>query len=240
MASTLAEPLTKSEIRTLQISLIKKDGQTQHRLTIDPLVVAKYSALMKEGVVFPPIRVWWDETHYLLSDGFQRLAAAESAKISEMTCEVCYGSLDDARWDSYAANATHGAPRTARETQRVILMALQHPNAAHLSNVEIARHLHLTESTVRRWRNKLSSSHDEDAIRLVTRGTSSYSLSTTHLGKHGTPRRVKSREKLRSELASMKKDASPNIRRLLVIIEHWAFGQATPADCLEAMKRVLQ
>jgi hypothetical protein len=56
---------------------------------------------MKDGTTFPPIRVWWDGSSYWLSDGFQRLAAAKQAGITEITCKIPEGSLTEAQWDSY-------------------------------------------------------------------------------------------------------------------------------------------
>jgi hypothetical protein len=65
-------------------------------------------------------------------------------------------------------------------------------------------------------------------------------MTTTNLGKHGTQKRNKFRAELQTAIGAMKEEAPPRIRRMLVIIEHWAFGQATPVECLEAMKRVVK
>jgi len=192
---------------------------------------------MKEGSVFPPIRVWYDGDYYWISDGFHRLAACELAGQTEIKCEVRHGSLDDARWDSYAANSTHGLNWSAAERQRIIQRALEHANAKLLSNVEIARHIGLPEATVRRWRHKLLGSGDHR--RLVTRGQTTYSLITTNLGKGGK-QRSKSLRDLQKELLSMKERVPPNLRRLLVVIQHWAFGSATSRDFVDALSRILQ
>jgi len=222
------------------IASIRRDGQTQHRTSINPRVVAEYAELMRAGDIFPPIRIWWDDADFWLSDGFQRVAAAEQAGFTEILAEVRRGSQDDAKWDSYAANSTHGMRRTAEETRRVIRLTLAHANATHLSNVELAKHLHLSEATLRRWRKKLSSSHDEDAVRVVKRGKSTYQLVTKQIGAAVRARHDKSVTTLRAGMATMKGRCSPKARRLLNIVDNWAFGGATDAECLDAIERLLR
>jgi hypothetical protein len=146
----------RGTIRSLPTSSIQRGGQTQHRLKIDVGIVAAYAALMHEGVEFPAVRVWWDGEKYWMSDGFQRLAAAESVGITEIRAEITCGTLADARWDSYAANALHGARRSREETHLIVQRALQHPNAASSSNMQIAKHLCVSEATVRRLRQRPS------------------------------------------------------------------------------------
>jgi hypothetical protein len=230
----------RAEIRLLAISAIRQDGETQHRATLDSNVIAEYAELMKSGVAFPAIRVFWDGVTFWLSDGFQRVAAAERALMTEILAEIRHGSISDAKWDSYSANATHGIRRTAKETERIVQLALAHPTSERLSNVALAKHLHISEATLRRWRTRVSSSHDEDTVRVVTRGKSTYSLRTNNLGKRDAKRGVKSHLELRSELTAMKAKAPPHVRRLLNVIEHWVFGQAPPEHCLEAMRQILQ
>jgi hypothetical protein len=76
-------------------------------------IIAEYAKLMRMGVVFPPVRTWFDGDSYWLSDGFQRIAATELVGFREVAAEVFLGTVEDARWDSYAANSVHGLRRTA-------------------------------------------------------------------------------------------------------------------------------
>lgn len=126
-------------------SEIRQDGETQHRTRANELVISRYAELMAEGTVFPPLKVWFDGVDYWLSDGFHRLAAADKAGITSIRCEVHLGSVDDARWDSYSANGDHGLKLTALEAKRVVQNALLHARSAHLSNMEISRHLSVSE-----------------------------------------------------------------------------------------------
>jgi ParB-like chromosome segregation protein Spo0J len=171
-------PAPSREVRLIPLASIRADGGAQHRITLDQRIVEEYAELMRAGVEFPPISVRCDTTHYWPSDGFQRIDAAKLAGLSEIRSEVVPGTQEDAQWDSYSANATHGLRRTAAETERVIERALRHPESAGFTNVQLAKHLHVSEPTVRRWRKKLSSSRDEDScqVRLVTRCGTTYGL----------------------------------------------------------------
>jgi hypothetical protein len=228
------------EIRSIPIAELRADGETQHRIQLHASIVLEYAALMKTGVEFPPIRVWCDGANYWLTDGFHRVAAAQTIGRASLTAEILYGSLSEAQWDSYAANSSHGVRRTTEECRRIVRLALRHRNAARRSNVEIAKHLHIPEATLRRWRKSLSSPSDDDKERVVTRGESTYVLRTAGIGQGGSRRRSKSRTDLQTELASMKERSSPEIRRLLNIIGNWAFGRATAEASLEALERVAE
>lgn len=229
----------QGEVRSLAISSIRTDGRTQQRHTLDPSVVSRYAEMMGEGVVFPPVRVWWDSAEYWLSDGFHRLAAAIEAHRTHFDADIRPGSLSDAQWDSFSANSLHGLQLSAQERQEVIQRALQHPKAANLSNVELAKQLHVSEKTIRRRRKPLSSAHAEDSVRLVTRGGATYPMVTGGIGQTAPLRRRKARRELQSELANMKEQASPRVRRLLIVLGNWAFGSATMEECLQAIERVV-
>lgn len=73
-ASARLESKQAGTLVTLTLDVIRRDGGTQGRITVDAQTVADYAALMLEGVEFPPVRAWCDGTNYWLSDGFQRLA----------------------------------------------------------------------------------------------------------------------------------------------------------------------
>jgi len=226
-------------IRQIPISSIRRDGNTQHRTELNLAVVEEYSALMQEGVVFPPTIVWWDSRNYWLTDGFHRLAAAERLGLTSILAEIRNGALEDAQWHSYSVNTTHGLRRTSNEAQRVIGLALEHPNSSSLSNVELGRHLHLPESTIRRWRVKIVPS-ESNGVRLVTRGGKKYCLATDNIGRHSSRPHLKSRDELKKDIDTMKAAASPLVRRILNIFNNWALATATPAECLAAIEGVLQ
>jgi hypothetical protein len=228
------------ELKLLDIGRIRTDGGTQHRVRADPATVGLYAQLMCAGVVFPPITVWFDGEHYWLSDGFQRVGASNKVGKQQIYAEIRRGTQKDAQWDSYRANSEHGVRRTSAELRRVIHRALEHPNAATLSNAEIARHLNIPEATVRRWRKALSSSSDEDRIRVVTRGQSTYCIDISNIGKRSAKTPTKSRTALRRELSEMTEQASPAVRRVLIAIGRWVSGSGQSAECLVELESILR
>lgn len=233
-------PALLPEVRVLPIASIRTDGDTQHRMTPDPNVVQEYAELMRSGVAFPPVDVRWDGKDYWLSDGFQRIDAAKLADLTGIRAAIRPGTREDAQWDSFAANATHGLRRTPAETKRVIQLALQHANAKRQSNVQIAKHLHIPESTVRYWRKQPSSQSCEDGIRIVTRGDATYELNASNIGKNRNCQGSMTRRNWRVDLAAMKEHSSAVTRPLLLIIEHWLRGLADSARCLDAIERFVQ
>jgi hypothetical protein len=229
------------EILEVRLDDVRFDGKTQHRAAVSQAVVNQYAALMASGIDFPPVTVWFDGHEYWLTDGFHRASAAQAIGWTSIRANVRYGTLHDAQWDSYAANSLHGLRRTHAEVERVIGLALKHSNSETLSNVQLAKHLGIPETTLRRWRQKASPPDPANGnIRIVKRGGSTYSLCTERIGKSKTPVPAKTRTTLRRELSEMKEHASPNVRRILNIIGNWALNAATPKDSLDAIEQALR
>ncbi len=230
-----------ARIENLDIDEIRLDGGTQGRVALDGKIVLEYSELMKVGVEFPPLRAWFDGKSYWLVDGFQRVAAAKQVGLHTFTSEVLHGSLQEAQWDSYAANAVHGIRRTTSDVEAVMKRALAHPMSRQLSSNQIAQHLHLPEATFRRWKKRLSSSSDEDTNRIAVRRGTSYPMHTARIGKTLTVDTAQSRSQkaLRYELETLKACASPDARRLINIVGNWVRGNADPNSLLVAIERVV-
>lgn len=134
---------------------IHRDGDTQPRAKIDQAVCDEYGERMKAGEKFPPIDVFFDGNDYWLADGFHRLQAyAMAVPAKPIECNLFEGSLQDAQWHSYSVNKTHGLRRTNDDKERAVTAALHHPNAAQLSNRQIAEHCGVSEITVRRYRDR--------------------------------------------------------------------------------------
>jgi hypothetical protein len=194
---------------------------------------------MKDGVPFPPVRVWFDGTTYWLSDGFHRIAACELIGVRQVASTIHQGTLAEAQWDSYRANSEHGLRHTSRDIRSIIRAALGHANAQLLSNVQISKHLNVPEATVRRWRTRLSSSRDEDGVRLVSRKGSSYSMNTSKIGRSGTRPRIHSGKELHRQIDELKAHSSSNARRLLNIINNWICGLSEARACLNAIESII-
>lgn len=140
----------------LQLELIRTDGGTQPRAELREEVIADYAELMESGVTFPPVIVFFDGTHYWLADGFHRLMAARRAAPEKpLQSTVHTGTLQDAQWFSYSVNKSHGLRRTNEDKERAVRAALAHDKAASLSNVRIAEHCGVAESSVRNYREQM-------------------------------------------------------------------------------------
>jgi hypothetical protein len=238
--SGISLPAPKETI-TLEIQRIRRDGGTQGRVSLNQSVVDEYAELMKAGTEFPPVRVWFDGNNYWLSDGFQRVAAAESIGVKRIAAEILSGSLEDARWDCYAANSRHGLRRTPADIALVIEGALQHPEGSQLSNNQIAQHLNIPEATLRRWRKRLSSSNGEDTTRMAVRDGKAYCIEITKIGKAGGRRsnRPNSWTRLRQDLRSINDLASPKARAVLRVIDTWVNGDASSTVFLEGIEMTI-
>jgi transposase-like protein len=235
--------LLRPTISSLIICDIRKDGGTQCRTCLDEATIRKYQKLMASGIDFPPIRVWFDGQAYWLSDGFQRVAAAERLNKIHILAEVRFGSRADAQWDSYGCNTTHGLPRSTADVKMAVARALAHPHSVKLSSAQLARHLGIPEPTLRRWRKELSSSSGEDSVRLANRNGTLYPMHVAAIGRRsGQPRRSKARSlrELETELAAMKEKATPDARALLIVFSNWAFGTVSADDCLNAIMNICQ
>lgn len=169
----------------LSLDLVRMDGGTQPRSTLDNAMVNDFANAMITGAMFPPITVFYDGESYWLADGFHRTKAAIEARIVEIEAEIIQGTLDDARWHSFGANQQHGLRRTNDDKQRAVQAALQHPKSQGLSDSAIAKHIGVHHDTVREWRSKLEASCGIRKIeeRTVTRNGTTYQQNTANIGR---------------------------------------------------------
>ena len=72
-APTALQEAPKTE--SLPLGAIQADTRTQSRAAIDATLVAEYAQLLSDGVVFPPLVVFFDSTTHWLSEGFHRYHA---------------------------------------------------------------------------------------------------------------------------------------------------------------------
>jgi hypothetical protein len=228
---------------TLKLGVIRVDGDTQHRVALNEGVVCEYAALMAEGVLFPPVRVWFDGEHHWLADGFHRLAAAQLAGVPELDAEIRSGSLEDARWYSFGANATNGIRRSKADIEFVIVRAVAHQRALAMSTNDLARHVGIPESTLRRLKKSISSlvGEDKDRVRTVRRSGVTYSINTQSIGmRDPMPRPLREGHRLKKELSQMQAIAvHPDTRSVLAIVEKWFMGQIGPSEMLHSVDRLV-
>jgi hypothetical protein len=233
-------PPAPKETITLEIQRIRRDGSTQGRVSLNQSVVEEYAELMRAGTEFPPVRIWFDGDNSWLSDGFHRLAAMELLEISIITAEVFSGSLEDAMWDGYSANAAHGLRRTSADIEVVIRRALTHPKGLQMSNLEIARHLHIPETTVRRWRNRMVASAPGTAIRVAVRNGRPYQIHTENIGRHTRLHGPRSIADCRKAIKEVRALASPRAAGVFSMLDKWLTGDISTMVWLEGVELVVE
>jgi hypothetical protein len=230
----------------LPVKMLRRDGKMQSRTSLNPETVEEYAELMLGGAELPPVRACFDGNSYWLTDGFHRVAAAERSHHDTIRVEVFRGTFADARWDSYRANAMHGLRRTPEDLRLVVTRALRHEKAANISNCEIARHIQVSEKTIRRYRNRLSSADAGDE-RVSMRNGREYKIHTANIGKtRKRPQMHRAEEvhatlehRLADDLLVMDRHASPEVRRILIILRNWTQRAPNPLHALQALESVI-
>jgi hypothetical protein len=228
-------------VETLNISAVRRDGDTQCRLGVNAKVVREYALQMEEGAGFPPVRVWFDGRYYWLSDGFHRIAALEQLGRQKVDAEVHDGNRIEAQWDGFGSNSIHGLRRSNADLLTSIVRAVEHPNATNLSQRQIAKHLGIPEATLRRAMRKLRVSPQSFGQRIVDRNGTRYSMRVDTIGmeskrRAAAKRNFKTKKELEAGPVAMKARASPPVRNLLNIFANWTLGAATVDDCLGALE----
>lgn len=173
--------------KTIPLKKIRLDGNTQPRVELDRSLVLEYARLYESGVELPPIEVTFDGADYWLTDGFHRRWGAEKAGRDSLKCRITFGTLDDARWSSYAANKGHGLRRTNEDKKKAVIAALKHPNGAQRSDRSIAEHVGVSHPMVIKYRNEISAT-GKDYQSNERAGRDGRTINTANIGKgNGKP-----------------------------------------------------
>jgi hypothetical protein len=134
----------------LNMDIIRLDGGTQARVSLNTDVVAEYAAHLQEGDIFPPITVFHDGSDHWLADGFHRYMAHKQNGETEIECDLKTGTLEDAKLWAYGANGKRGLSMSREDKRKVILLMLQHPEWSKWTNTEIAKHIGVSGMTIGR------------------------------------------------------------------------------------------
>lgn len=154
----------------LLLSKIRIDGDTQPREEINYSAVTEYAEKMREGVVFPSVKVFFDGASYWLADGFHRYHANKANATKEIEADVSEGTQRDAQLYSFGANDDHGLRRTNEEKRRAVLRMLDDFEWGELSDREIARIARVSHTYVAKIRESLKKeSPDEDNTPIETK-----------------------------------------------------------------------
>lgn len=160
-------------IHSLPISEIVRDTALQPRAQLDSAIIQEYAERIKAGDKFPPLDVWDTPEGMLLSSGFHRVAAYESAGVKKVECEVHQGTRRDAIWHALGENKTHGLKRTNADKRRAVELALSDEEWRKRSDRSIAEYLgvsNFTVSTIRKEIQLLDSNSSEPQTRIGADG----------------------------------------------------------------------
>lgn len=136
-------------MQKLKVSDIRIDGGTQIRKQLNQDKVNEYANQMEEGVVFPPITVFFDGSSYWLASGFHRLFAVKQLESESIEANVINGTIEEATLFALGDNK-HGLNMNAEDYRRSIEIMLKHPKWSEWSNAQIAKHIGVSAMTVGR------------------------------------------------------------------------------------------
>ncbi len=165
----------------LSIEIIRTDGGTQSRAGLNEKTLTDYVDALHNGDQFPPIDVAYDGVNYWLYDGYHRHEAHRRAGRTHINATIHQGDQAEAQWRSYAANPTHGLQRTQEDKERAIKAALRHPKAAGLSDSSLAKHLHVSDKTVTKYRRELEAAGDI-TVQAIRIGADGRAINTANIG----------------------------------------------------------
>lgn len=141
----------------LPTALIRTDGGTQPRASLNQQTVDDYARDLARGDVFPPVTVFYDGQSYWLADGFHRLKATQQTGASTITAQVRSGTRREAILYSLGANTSHGLRRSNADKRRAVLTLLSDPEWLLWSNAQIAKQCGVDEGLIRKLKGELTS-----------------------------------------------------------------------------------
>lgn len=104
---------------------VRCDGGTQSRAFMSAQLIMDYRQLLREGVVFDPVVVFYDGANYWMADGFHRWQAHKDEGRAKILCAVKQGDKRAAILYSVSANAKHGLKRCNADKKRAVEMLLE-------------------------------------------------------------------------------------------------------------------
>jgi uncharacterized protein YerC len=155
-------------MKTIKLSDIRTDGETQARMALDQQIVEQYAEHMRDGDLFPPIIVFHDGSEYWLADGFHRLFATKGNGHETIEADVKQGTLEDAQLFAYGANSRRGLSLSSEDSRNIITKMLIHAVWSKWTNAEIARHVGVSKMTVGRVKQALAPADGEETKKTYT------------------------------------------------------------------------
>jgi hypothetical protein len=168
-------------MKELNIADIRIDGGTQIRKQLNQDKVDEYAQQMDDGVVFPPITVFFDGSSTWLSEGFHRLFGEKKRGSTTIKAVVKNGTIEDATLFALGSNK-HGLNMTAEDYRRSIEIMLTHPKWSEWSNIKIAEWIGTSAMTV--GRVKKERNIEQPAVKkFVDKHGNESTMDTSKIGK---------------------------------------------------------
>ena len=173
-------------MKKLNLDVIRIDGDTQPREYLDQEMVQEYAEQMRDGVKFPPVKVFFDGSNYWLVDGFHRYFATKSNGFVSIECEVKEGTLREAQLESMTANSKqHGKPTSPKDKHRSVVRMLKDEEWSGWSNIKIAQWIGVSDVTVGRIKVKLqeeAKKPKQDEVKYINKHGQEATMKTGNLG----------------------------------------------------------
>jgi hypothetical protein len=172
-------------MKELNIADIRIDGGTQIRKQLNQDKVDEYAQQMDDGVVFPPITVFFDGSSNWLASGFHRLFGEKKRGSATIKAIVKNGTTEDATLFALGDNK-HGLNMTAEDYRRSIEIMLKHPKWSEWSNIKIAEWIGTSAMTVGRVKKERNIKPAE-TVTYVDKHGKEAKMKTANLGKKPKP-----------------------------------------------------
>jgi hypothetical protein len=169
-------------MKKINILNIRIDGGTQPRQEINYDVVKDYAELMRDGVTFPPVTVYFDGAEYWLADGFHRYHATKANATATIEAEVVTGSVDDAEEYSFTANGGRGNDLTKEDKKAIIRRMLLKERYAGWSQERIAKHVHVSAMFVSRVKASMEIKDEPKTKKFIKDGVEK-EMNVSNIGK---------------------------------------------------------
>lgn len=145
-----------ARLEKLRLDVIRIDGGTQMRESINQDTVAIYADGMRDSAPFPPATIYFDGSNNWLADGFHRYFASQAAGFKDLDCRILNGTQRDAQLYAVSANKDHGLPPTLADRRKAALILLNDKEWGKWSDNAIAKKVGLHHTTVGTIRKSLA------------------------------------------------------------------------------------
>jgi hypothetical protein len=174
-------------IKTLNLAVLRIDGNTQARVALSQEKVQEYAALMEDGEEFRPVDAFFDGSDYWLGDGFHRYFATKANKKTSISVTIHTGTLEDAQLFALSANKGHGLHMTAIDIRHCIVRMIEHPVWGGWTNAAIAKHIGTSKMTVGRVKAAMTAPEEPAEKKYVNKHGQEAIIDTTNLGRKAKP-----------------------------------------------------